>query len=523
VSRVKRLPIVAVLALVMTTAACTRYYKDVKREEYTPSSLRELTDERVQKLGKQSPFMKLHMKNGNLYVLKYWSRDEGRRWIVGDGTYYNSMRDTLWTGEFRIGVDSVAVFETNVTKGAGAGAALTVFAGITAAVTIGCIIVPKACFGSCPTFYVQERDSVRLAAEGFSASIAPSLEATDIDDLRRVAAGGDDFVLEMRNEALETHVVRHADLLAVPVTPGGRVFADPDGSFWECGAVVSPVSASGPGGDCLALLHEADGRERYSKADSTDLAARETLELEFDHVPGGPVGLVIGCRQTLMSTYLLYQTFAYMGENAGYWFAQFERKKLPLFQNPVQNMLGGIEVLVPDSTGQWIVADRIEEYGPLAVDVHLLRLGRLAGDPARIRLRMTKGDWRVDYAALAPLSREVRPIHIQPYLALRDGRVDDGALALLCDSAKALTTMPGDIYILKYHLPDVTGDYALFLESRGYYLEWMREEWMEEENPALLTEMIFNPDAALRRLAPDFKKVEGEMEDRFWSSRYARQ
>ena len=36
----------------------------------------------------------------------------------------------------------------------------------------------------------------------------------------------------MVNEALETHVVRHVDLLAVARPRTGRVFATPDGSVW---------------------------------------------------------------------------------------------------------------------------------------------------------------------------------------------------------------------------------------------------------------------------------------------------
>jgi hypothetical protein len=59
--------------------------------------------------------------------------------------------------------------------------ALTVFTGITAATTIYCVTNPKACFRSCPTFYISDGDSLRLKAEGFLSSIAPSLEATDVD------------------------------------------------------------------------------------------------------------------------------------------------------------------------------------------------------------------------------------------------------------------------------------------------------------------------------------------------------
>jgi len=135
---------------------------------------------------------------------------------------------------------------------------------------------------------------------------------------------------------------------------------------------------------------------------------------------------------------------------------------------------------------------------------------------------MTKGNWRIDYVGLAVLSRSVNAIRLHPRRVLKDGLRDDEALALLCDSSRALTTLPGDTYTLKYRMPDVSGDYELFLESRGYYLEWIRKEWIEEENPFLLAQMFLDPQTALRRLAPEYKRVEDEMENCFWRSRYAR-
>ncbi len=58
--------------------------------------------------------------------------------------------------------------------------------GISLAVTAYCIANPKACFGSCPTFYLEDeggREPERPQAEGFSESIARVLEARDIDAL----------------------------------------------------------------------------------------------------------------------------------------------------------------------------------------------------------------------------------------------------------------------------------------------------------------------------------------------------
>ena len=84
-------------------------------------------------------------------------------------------------------------------------------------------------------------------------------------------------------------------------------------------------------------------------------------------------------------------------------------------------------------------------------------------------------------------------------------------------------TLPGDEYTLVYDLPDNFGELELFLDSRGYYIEWMREEWLRDEDPARAAMMFFEPEKALRVLAPEFKRREARMEKIFWSSRYARQ
>lgn len=290
----------------------------------------------------------------------------------------------------------------------------------------------------------------------------------------------------MRNEALETHVVRSVDLLAVPRAKNARVFADQGGTFWQSAALFPPVIALAPEGNCLPQLTTVDGDERFSRTDSLDLSAKENLELQFAIVPHENYGLVIGCRQTLLSTYLLYQALAYMGSEAGHWIAEIERKNIELHPNSLQEILGGIEVLLQDSLGNWQAVEQVSEYGPLATDVHLVPLGQLTTKAANVRLRMTKGNWRLDYIALAGLSRSVAAFRLSPHLVLKDGRADEQARIRLLDSTQVLETFPGEAYTLRYRIPARFTDCEFFLESRGYYLEWIRAEWMAEENPLWL-------------------------------------
>lgn len=313
---------------------------------------------------------------------------------------------------------------------------------------------------------------------------------------------------------LETHVVRYVDLLAVKRESGGRVFQTADGTFWETDTIVEPSAAAASEGDCLPLLRAVDGQERFSEADPEYLATRETLDLEFDNVPDGSTGLVIAARESLMSTFLFYQGLSYMGRSAGQWIAALERGDTNLKKavTGIGQTLGGIEVLLQDDTGQWVSVGEVNETGPLATDVHLVKLPAIKHERVNIRLRLTKGHWRLDAVQLVKLGKQLDPVRLSPIAVNHDGVSADEAHQLLTDPTAALTTLPGDVYTLVYQLPKDFENYELFLESRGYYLEWIREEWLVDENPALAAMMLFNPERALRVLAPEFKKVEVDME-----------
>ncbi len=312
-----------------------------------------VTPDKASTLNPKSEFLKAHLRNGKVCVLSQWVVSPDGRMVAGSGTVLGINREILSEGHFTVPIDSVAIFETNVVRLSGEVGALSVVTGASVIMSIFCAANPKACFGSCPTFYVSDGETDRLQAEGFSASIAPSLEARDIDALYRARPAAPAFKIHMRNEALETHVVRYVDVLAAPRQPGERVFASIDGSFRQASRVLEPVHCTGPDGESRDLVRECDGIERVSLADSIQLDAKETIELTFDQVPDSTVGLVIGCRQSLLSTYLFYQSLAYMGRFAGQWLAQLERggPEARRSAGGIGQRLGGIEVLVPTRDG----------------------------------------------------------------------------------------------------------------------------------------------------------------------------
>ena len=476
-----------------------------------------------QSLDSSSPYLKAHMHDGKVYILSSWKVDSENQTVTGQGELLNANREILETGELTIPIDSVAIFETNtqdIPPEVQARSAMI----ITSVVLLGALMygISQIEIGSCPTFYVSDGNKPVLQAEGFSASVAPVLEASDVDALYHARPTQRHFEVQMKNEMLETHVVRHVDLLAVQRQSGGRVFQTADGTFWETDTIVEPSAATAAEGDCLPLLRAVDGQERFSEADSEYLARRETLDLEFENVPVGSDGLVIAARESLMSTFLFYQGLSYMGPSVGQWIAVLERGDTNLEKavTGIGQTLGGIEVLLQDDTGQWVSVGEVKETGPLAVDVHLVKLPAIKHERVNIRLRLTKGHWQLDAVKLVKLGEQLEPVRLPPIAVNQDGVSADEAHQLLTDRKAVLTTLPGDVYTLVYQLPKDFENYELFLESRGYYLEWIREAWLADENPALAAMMLFNPERALRVLAPEFKKVEVDMKKKFWGSRY---
>jgi hypothetical protein len=510
-----RARLLSLAALALAASGCDRT-KVVRRTLVQPTE--------IGTVDRRLPYLKAHLRDGHVVLLSRWSVDTARQAVVGEGERLDVNRHPVAAGAQTIALDSVALFETNVARTHASVGALGVVTGLSAAITLACLSNPKSCFGSCPTFYVGGERGEHLAAEGFSASVAPALEATDVDALYGARPVSRTLEVRMTNEALETHVVRFVRLLAVPRPDSGRVFATQGREFWQARDIAPPSGCRGTEGDCLSKLRDVDAVERFSTTDSLDLAARETIELEFDSIPTDRAGLVIASRQTLLSTYVLYQALAYMGRSAGAWLAALQRGDGRAREQAVgaARVLGGIEVQARGSNGDWLTVGETQETGPLATDVRVVPLPRLPAGTRQLRLRLTRGHWRIDHVAMTRLTRRVEPLRLDPVIVRRGGTADANALALLRDSTRTLVTLPGDEYTLVYQLPDDFAGRELFLEARGYYLEWMREEWLAEENLLRAAALFVDPARAMRTMAPEFKRREAEMEAAFWGSRYVR-
>jgi hypothetical protein len=175
-------------------------------------------------------------------------------------------------------------------------------------------------------------------------------------------------------------------------------------------------------------------------------------------------------------------------------------------------------VLIEGSDGRWSRAGELFETGPLATDVHLVPLPPAGPGPQRVRLRLARGNWRLDWVGLAALGPRLEPERL---VARSIVGVTDDRRKVTVRPGETIVALPGDAYTFDFELPEQPERYELFLSSRGYYLEWIRKEWLADESRARAALMMAAPTAAMRLLAPEFKRHEADMERSFWQSRYA--
>jgi hypothetical protein len=137
----------------------------------------------------------------------------------------------------------------------------------------------------------------------------------------------------------------------------------------------------------------------------------------------------------------------------------------------------------------------------------------------RLRLTLNSGMWRIDRALLVNRTEKARVLMQNPVAVRNKGESDPAALRALENPNEHLLSMPGSNYAIDFSVPEPDQTYSAFLYSTGYYLEWIRADWLREKNPAKLHQLVNKPGDYFREEAKNYKRYEHTMEEAFWSSR----
>lgn len=504
--------------------SCHNYVKHDFRKSYDNDN------ELVHSDTNQVPFIKIHLANGDVGILQQWHINESKDTIIGEGKHYNFNRLHVQSGPLSFAIDDIVIIETNdlerlKSKDEARIAALAILTGVNLTINLHCLANPKACFGSCPTFYINENSYIHSAnAEGFSSATSPCFEKEDIDPLQYRSPAGP-FFLTMKNEAFETHMVNELFVEALPKAKNEKVYIDPDGEYYLSDKLYKPAKAMAQGQPIESKIADIDETAYFSTTDSTDLFAQEEIILEFDNLTEEDFGLVINCRQTLLTTFLFYTGISYMGDEAVDYVAKMETSSI--MRSVVTYHLdkfGKIKMYYEDEDGDWQFINSFGEKGPIAKNLLLIPVPQAGVHDGKLKLKavLTKGLWRLDYMGLAATKGKVEPVAIYPAaVEVKNGNMpalDD----IRADDKDYLISFPGNEFKFTFNLPKIADsqEYELFLCSKGYYLEWIRQDWIKGKNIPRLTQMLMSNDQVWEELAVEFKTMEHGMETVFWNSKY---
>jgi len=513
--RFQMLRVVTIVLSALLIAGCMFYRTDIQQTD--PTKMR--TDKPVVI---RSP-TKAHLKDGSVALFdKGFTLTNGA--LVGEGQQYDLTRSqrTLITS---LPMESVAILEYYDKKLRPLESSLG-----TAGAVLASLPLLKAIFGSCPTVYTLDDGHHSLEAELFSHSIARRLEGRDLDRLEGGAPQNGEFSLRITNEALETHYINQLSLVAVDHAPGQEVFPTPDRQFAFFGTAAPLTEArSKTGRDVRLAVARRDSQWYASDPALITALAKGKIDDWIDVAVQAPPGartmtVALRARNTLLTTVLLYdvalrsqgvRALDWMGADLGNPLAAWR-----LHRWFSENFSIRVERRDGDSTHD---VARIDPTGPIAWHQVAQRIPVHAGENVHLRFSFLPDNWVIDWigvsfdAAEAQRAEEIAPG------ALSCARIGQRANAAdLGKRDKAyLITSPGDHCMVKFAVGPPPGAMQrnYFLRSRGFYIEWLREEWLAESLRNPNGEKFEPNDATIVRTAQRWLSEKPALEAQFFNTR----
>ncbi len=215
----------------------------------------------------------------------------------------------------------------------------------------------------------------------------------------------------------------------------------------------------------------------------------DSLILTFDTPGDGQGALVLRLRNSLLNTVLLYDVMlAGQGFRALDWMGKDLTQLLDRWELArwYRNTMGlHVAVLVGD---RWKEVASFDDTGPIAWKDIAVTLPRTRNKTTTVRLSFVSDNWRIDHAALATLARvaEYQQVPLQQITDALDARHHAAERDLAADDDRYVITQPGDHMRFAFDADVLRADsqHTFFLSARGYYIEWMRSDWLKTTTAA---------------------------------------
>ncbi|MCH7573894.1 MAG: hypothetical protein IIA59_02100 [Candidatus Marinimicrobia bacterium] len=457
--------------------------------------------------------------------------------IRGVGTRYWLDHADLESKPYTIPLDSIGAmsyYDLKSSPGSLLGSTLLgLYGGFITAYSIECITCPKCCFGSCPTLYTHDGKEYKLEAELFSYSLSKFFQENDLDRLSQKIPQNGLYQVRVSNEALETHYINELSLITVSHQIGTKLFPSDKGGFIATTTLQPPIEAvNSLGEDVFNLLHSRD--DRWYRSD-TNMVRKLAEGVYSDWVDlklklpekATNVKLVLHLRNTLLSTILLYDVvLASQGIAALEWTERMNKDLLYASQyHAIYNSYSGMDIKVYRN-GKWIQQASLKDVGPIAgKDVAVeLAASKDAEGIMRVRLEFFPDNIMIDYVAFeannslkeALLVDKILPTEIYDHT----GQKRDDILELIEKSDNQfLITSPGESYYFNYNIPPSERmEKTVFVQSKGYYTEWIRGEWLMPRSAGYQFDLL-RVDETIAQLRQSWLANRGLIESEFFKTK----
>jgi len=459
-------------------------------------------------------------------------------YLLGTGSRYWIDNQVKLNIPQKISLDSiqaVTVYESKLEGTRLAANSLFLIFGLsTAAISAYCISCPKCCFGSCPTVYSYDGVKYNFETELFSYSIARQMEEDDLDLINQEIPDNGNYNLKVTNEALETHYINYISLILASHPKGTKLFPSSEGKYIQISETKTPYSVTNSeGNDVTSLVTSPD--DVYYRS-NLDMVKKMNSGISYDwldikaKVPenSGKAKLLLRYRNTLLSTILFYEVvLGSQGVNAVNWTNKMNTDELYAAQfNFVYRTFSGIKIY-ENKNGELIKKGRFADAGPLNWKYSAEEIYLDGSDELNIRLQFIPDNFMIDYIALDYSNETENNItfdEIAPYMITSsDGEKKENIAELLkYADDKYLVTYPGDSYMFEYKIAKKNDcEQTVFIKSKGFYNEWIRGNWLRNNNliNSSYTFNLFDADGTFKCLVDNWVYGKDVIEKEFFRTK----
>ncbi len=393
-----------------------------------------------------------------------------------------------------------------------------------------------AIFGSCPTVYSINNDTAYLEAETFSYSISKRFEMEDVDKLEFAKIENGRLLMELRNEALETHYLNTFKILSVEHDSSEHIFPSESNNLldWrkeliKVGPYIPITSIIDKTGHHVAekLLKEDDDYYSTSQIVLDDALTKrdyqDWIDIEFE-VPEvqEEIFLALKLRSALLNTVLLYDMFLNKQNfNSIDWTASTTNQMLYAYNFAKwYRKHFGLHIEIWED-GKYKEVQQIGDSGPITWSKLGYKIDLNKGGKQKMRLKFISDNWHIDWLGISLsgsqevnfLSHDIiNKAKLNPHLNINE--------RLLEDDDSYLITYPGQSYNFEFAIEKENDakEISLFVNSKGFYIEWIRKDWLlPDENESYKEELVLN-DKLIHQLYQQWECEKATMEDYFFET-----